>query len=107
MGLGRPICVGITGRRRCAPDSPFIQDLNRDVNRLKRINVTSVWTPYDLMIAPANSSRLPIGEEVQTPVLLHPWMLTDERSLTATAAALAAPLKHKPTALRSNPPNPN
>ncbi|MDJ0703663.1 MAG: lipase [Leptolyngbyaceae cyanobacterium MO_188.B28] len=92
------------GAAQMRPDSLFLQDLNRDVAMLKRINFTSVWTPYDLMISPANSSRLPVGEEVQTPVLLHPWMLEDERSLTATAAALAAPLKHKNNSLSSTRP---
>ena len=85
------------GAAQMRPDSLFIQDLNRDVAILKRINFTSVWTPYDLMISPADSSRLPVGQEVQTPVLLHPWMLTDERSLQAIATALSAPLNHAVT----------
>ena len=80
------------GAAQMRPGSQFIQDLNRDVALLARINFTSIWTPFDLMILPADSSRLPIGEEVQTPVLLHPWMLTDKRSLKAIATALSAPL---------------
>ena len=80
------------GAAQMRPDSDFIQDLNQDVAMLKQINFTSIWTPYDLMISPADSSRLPVGQEVQTPVLLHPWMLTDERSLQAIATALSAPL---------------
>lgn len=82
------------GAAQMRPNSKFIQDLNRDAARLERINFTSIWTPYDLMILPADSSRLPVGQAVQTPVLLHPWMLTDERSLKAITAALSAPLNN-------------
>lgn len=75
------------------PDSNFLQDLNRDVDILKQVNFTSIWTPYDLMIVPANSSRLPVGTEVIVPVLTHARMLTDIRSLAAVAEALSTPVK--------------
>jgi triacylglycerol lipase len=59
---------------------------------LKQLNFTSIWTPYDLMIVPANSSRLPLGTEVIIPSRLHPWMLTDSRCLAAVGEALTAPI---------------
>ncbi len=82
----RPGCV------QMRPDSTFLKDLNRDVAMLKQLNFTSMWTPYDLMIVPANSSQMPIGTEVIVPSRLHPWMLTDSRCLAAVAEALAAPI---------------
>jgi triacylglycerol lipase len=42
------------------------------------------------MILPAISSQLGIGKEVNLPVLLHPLMLTDNRSLAIVAEALTS-----------------
>lgn len=75
------------------PDSTFLQDLNRDAAMLEQLNFTSIWTPFDLMIVPASSSQMPVGQEVQVPVLNHAWMLTDSRSLQALAATLSQPVK--------------
>ncbi|MDB9374405.1 esterase/lipase family protein [Nodularia sphaerocarpa] len=74
-------------------NSEFIQDLNADAVMLGRLNFTSIWTPYDLMIVPANSSQMALGKEVVLPVVLHSWMLTDSRSLAAVASALSEPIK--------------
>ncbi|TVP63608.1 MAG: triacylglycerol lipase [Nodularia sp. (in: Bacteria)] len=74
-------------------NSQFIQDLNADAVMLEQLNFTSIWTPYDLMIVPANSSQMPLGKEVIVPVVLHSWMLTDVRSLAAVASALSEPVK--------------
>lgn len=82
--------IGAAQMRR---QSAFLSELNRDVERLNQINVTSIWTPYDLMIVPAQSSQLPIGKEIQLPVLNHSWMVYDPRSLGAIATALAEPLR--------------
>jgi triacylglycerol lipase len=74
------------------PNSLFLQDLNRDIQMLEKLNFTSIWTPYDLMIIPTNSSKMPVGKELIVPVALHSWMLTDYRSLSAVAAVLAEPI---------------
>lgn len=69
--------------------SAFLADLNRDWDATARkVQVTSIWTPFDLMIVPAVSSRLPGATEVLVPVALHPWMLRDGRCAEAVAAAL-------------------
>lgn len=83
-------CLGCIQMR---PDSTFLQDLNRDAAMLEQLNFTSIWTPFDLMIVPASSSQMPVGQEVQVPVLNHAWMLTDSRSLQAVAATLSKPVK--------------
>jgi triacylglycerol lipase len=70
------------------PNSEFLQALNQRMDMLKAIQFTSIWTPLDLTIIPANSSQMPLGEEVQIPVPLHPWMIRDRRSLQAVASAL-------------------
>lgn len=70
--------------------SAFLADLEKDWERTARtVQVTSIWTPFDLMIVPATSSRLKGATEVVLPVLLHPWMLIDERCAQAVAAALS------------------
>lgn len=85
-GSLRPGCVQMRS------NSAFLKDLNSDVEMLKQLNFTSIWTPYDLMIVPAKSSRLPIGKEVILPVALHPWMLSDSRCLAAVAESLTEPV---------------
>ncbi|MHC5777725.1 esterase/lipase family protein [Nostoc sp.] len=86
-GSWRPGCV------QMRPDSIFLKDLNSDAVILGQLDFTSIWTPYDLMIVPANSSQMSVGREVIVPVALHPWMLTDSRSLAVVAAALTKPIK--------------
>ncbi len=81
------------GCMQMRPDSLFLQDLNRDMALLGQIEFTSIWTPYDFMIVPAISSRLPVGREVIVPVGLHRWMVSDVRSLNAIAQALSVPLQ--------------
>jgi triacylglycerol lipase len=87
--------VGVSQMR---PQSPFLNDLNSTVHDLQQVNFTSLWTPYDLIIVPANSSYLPVGSMVQVPVLAHPLMLTDPRSLETVAQVLAGEPLSQPTA---------
>ncbi|MGA1474364.1 MAG: esterase/lipase family protein [Prochlorothrix sp.] len=68
--------------------SEFLADLNQDLTALERVAFTSFWTPWDLMIVPAQSSVLPVGRSQSFPVALHPWMLRDDRVLAAVAQAL-------------------
>ncbi len=75
------------------PNSAFLQDLKWEATVLEQLNFTSIWTPFDLMIVPANSSQMPIGQNVQVPVLTHAAMITDPRSLSVVAQALSQPLK--------------
>ena len=82
----RPGCL------QMRPESEFLLDLNQDVTMLQKLNFTSIWTPLDLMIVPANSSQLPVGKDVQVLAATHPLMLTDPRSLQAVAHALTEPI---------------
>ncbi len=75
------------------PDHDFIQDLHRDVDLLKKLNFTSMWTPFDLIILPPSSSQLGIGTEFKIPVLAHPLMVSDRRVLEAISTALSQPVK--------------
>lgn len=82
----------LPGALQMRPDSELLRELNREIQALGRLDVTSIWTPLDLMIVPPQSSRLPIGREVLVAAPLHALMLHDPRSLRAVAEALEAPL---------------
>jgi triacylglycerol lipase len=83
----RPGCV------QMRPDSEFIANLNRDLDCLARLDFTSLWTPFDLMILPPTSSQLGLGTEIVLPVVAHPLMVFDRRCLEAISTALAQPVK--------------
>ena len=71
-------------------NSHFLQDLNRDHDEyLSQIQVTNLWTPYDLMILPAHSSKMGIGQEISVPVVVHGWMVSDRRVMKMVASALS------------------
>ncbi len=82
----------LPGGVQMRPGSALLAELNADLSALQRIDVTTLWTPLDLMIVPPDSSRLPIGREVLVAAPLHALMLHDPRALRAVAEALAAPL---------------
>jgi triacylglycerol lipase len=81
------------GCRQMRPHHPFLQDLNRDINTLDRLNFTSIWTPLDAMIVPASSSQVPVGRNVKVWVTLHRDMVSHPQSLKAVADALIKPVK--------------
>jgi len=69
------------GARNMRPGSAFLQDLNRDVEMLERVSFASIWTPLDLMILPASSSRIEVGRSFPVRTLLHPLLVHDGRVL--------------------------
>jgi triacylglycerol lipase len=77
------------------PDSGLLRDLNQDVTVLKRINFTSMWTPFDIMILPSHSSQMPVGKEIKLNVMQHRQMVTNSQSINALVEELKAPIKNK------------
>jgi triacylglycerol lipase len=77
------------GARQMRVGSPFVRDLERDEGEWGGTTVYSFWTPLDLMILPATSSRLKGAREKTFRVIAHPLMLFDEGVLAAVAQALA------------------
>jgi len=84
-GCDRPGCV------QMRPNSAFLQDLNRDLTSLEKLNFTSIWTPLDAMIVPASSSEMPVGQNLRLWVPFHALMVFDPRSLKAVSRALQEP----------------
>jgi triacylglycerol lipase len=77
------------GSRQMRPRSEFLRDLNRDVAVLERVRHASIWTPLDLMILPARSSRF--GEDFQVLVGLHAWMVRSRKCFAVVAEILNSP----------------
>lgn len=86
------------GCHQMRPGSDFLNRLNQDTTALEQVRFTSIWTPYDLMIMPASSSQMPVGQEVTLPILLHPWMIRDARAVAAIADLLQEPVHDQPQA---------
>jgi triacylglycerol lipase len=82
----------LNGRVACKemrPGSAFLQKLNRDYSALQHVSLISFWTPFDLIIVPANSSRMPVGLNKEIPAAAHPLMILQRRPLDEIAKALA------------------
>ncbi|WP_228021500.1 lipase family alpha/beta hydrolase [Vasconcelosia minhoensis] len=77
------------GGRQMRPGSRFLRDLNRDLSVLTQLQFVSIWTPFDALVVPAWSSRLPVGQEQIVPVWSHNRMVWDQRGMGAIAAALS------------------
>jgi triacylglycerol lipase len=77
----------LPGAKQMRVGSPFLQDLNRDVDRLGTLQFTSIWTPFDTIIVPAASSRVTVAQNQTVLVPCHKWMVYDRRSLRAIAQA--------------------
>lgn len=81
----------LLGCTQMRPDSEFLADLNRDgAEILSQTKFTSIWSPLDLMIVPAQSSKMPLGSEVIIPVAFHGWIIKDPQVLKAVAVALSS-----------------
>ena len=88
----------LNGRMACKemrPGSEFLQRLNRDCSALRDINVISFWTPWDLIILPAKSSRMPVGMNMEIPALAHPLMILQRKPLDEIAKALSEPVRRR------------
>ena len=74
------------------PDSGLLADLASDPDSWGPVEVHTLFTPYDLMVVPARTSLLRGARSTRSfPVLLHRWIVTDERVLAAVVEVLTAP----------------
>jgi triacylglycerol lipase len=93
----------LAGGQQLRYNSPFLRSLNADVACLQQVQFTSIWTPYDLMIVPAHSSQLGIGQDHQVPVWVHRWMVSDPRCLRLVESCLTQPLPTRDRPLPQSP----
>jgi triacylglycerol lipase len=83
------------GCKEMRPGSTFLQKLNHDCSPLRVLNLTSFWTPLDLIILPAKSSRMPFGINQEVRVLAHPLMILQRKPLDEIAKALSQPVRRR------------
>jgi triacylglycerol lipase len=79
---------GYPGVKQMRPNSEMLRDLNADLSKLAPLDYTSIYTPYDLSIIPAASSRMPVGRNIICRVPLHPLMVMFPAPLQAVERAL-------------------
>lgn len=84
------------GGEQMRPNSPFLQELAKDEGQWGGVEVSSFWTPLDLVIVPPWSSRLKGAVERTFLVVLHPLMMSDERVLDAVLETLGGPAAPRP-----------
>jgi triacylglycerol lipase len=77
------------GCRQMRFNSAFLRDLDRDADTLAKLQFTSLHTPFDLIIVPANSSVIPQASNERLWITLHPLMVLQSRAKKAVAAALS------------------
>lgn len=71
------------------PGSTFLRDLDRDWSETaQRVQVLTLWTPFDLIVWPAVNGCLPGAQAMRLNVPRHRWMLEDPRTWRAVLAAL-------------------
>jgi triacylglycerol lipase len=90
QGTAMAWALPFAGTREMRPGSPLLRELAADPDPWGDVEVHVMYTPYDLMIVPASSSRLPgARSETRMPIALHRWMIEDARAIAHVAELLA------------------
>jgi len=76
------------GAIQMRPGSQFLADLNGDVQQLEKVKFSSLWTPYDFVIVPAQSSIMPVGTNIKLCVFPHAMMVRSTSTLVTVEKAL-------------------
>lgn len=76
------------GCRQMRPGSDFLNDLNSDAATLGKIKYTSMWTPLDAMIVPAESSRMAVGRNITLWLPIHPMLVWSPWSIRTVTGIL-------------------
>lgn len=75
-GTATAYAIPFAGVREMRPRSALLRELEADPDPWGACEVHVLYTPFDLMILPATSSRLPgARSETVVPVALHRWMI--------------------------------
>ena len=70
------------GARQMRPKSDFIHKLASNSQQLKGLPCYSYWTPFDLMILPATSSKWENAVNIKIFSLAHPLMVKNDQIMT-------------------------
>ena len=80
----------LPGALQLRPNSEFLHDLNADAEILSSIPFVSIWSPFDLMILPPFSSRMPAAGNRAVWTLRHQALITSQRGMRTIAEQLLA-----------------
>jgi triacylglycerol lipase len=78
----------LPGVKEMRPGSEMLRELNGDTSKLAPLHYTSLYTPFDLSIVPASSSRMTVAHNVICWVPLHPLMIRMSAPLRQVELAL-------------------
>jgi triacylglycerol lipase len=70
------------------PGSAFLAQINEQMEMLRQVDFTSIWTPFDLIIVPQRSSVLPVGRMVRVLSPMHGLLPYDARVVQIVVDAL-------------------
>lgn len=79
---------GRAGVKEMRPNSEMLSQLNGDLSALAPLDYTSIYTPFDLSIVPAVSSRLAGARNIVALCPLHPLMVILPGPMHAVERAL-------------------
>jgi triacylglycerol lipase len=71
--------------------SALLEQLNQDLDPLRRIECHSFYSGLDLVVLPGWRAVLPVGARTMLPVLTHPQLLRDRAALRPLAQELLRP----------------
>jgi triacylglycerol lipase len=81
----------LAGVRQMRPGSALLAELASDPDPWGQVEVHCIYTPFDMMIVPSESSVLKGARSVhRVPVPVHRWMIRDKRVLDLVAKLLTA-----------------
>lgn len=90
-GTATAFAIPFAGVREMRPRSALLRELEADPDPWGTCEVHVLYTPFDLMILPATSSRLPgARSETVVPVPLHRWMIEHPDALAHVVRILRA-----------------
>ncbi len=80
------------GVKQMRPNSELLRELHSEEDPFGEVDVHVMWTPFDLMIVPPRSARLPHArEEHRLALPLHRFMITHPRALERVTSILSQP----------------
>ena len=71
--------------------SALLEQLNRNLDSLERIECHSFYSALDLVVLPGWRAVLPVGARSMLPVLTHPQLLRDQAAIRPLARELLRP----------------
>jgi triacylglycerol lipase len=91
QGTATAYALSLPGIRDMRPRSDLLRDLAADPRPLETVETHCVYTPFDLTVLPARSAILPEARSVRSfPVLMHRFMISNDRVIDHVAALLLA-----------------